>query len=68
MARGLKLTQSFYSQNDVVKIARSLVGKNIFTNFDGQLTGGIITETEAYARITDKTSHSYGGKKSRNPK
>ncbi len=63
MARGLKLTQRFYSQNDVVNIARSLVGKKIFTNFDGQLTGGIITETEAYAGITDKASHSYGGKK-----
>ncbi|MFI5150855.1 MAG: DNA-3-methyladenine glycosylase [Bacteroidia bacterium] len=33
------------------------------TNFDGRLTSGIITETEAYAGITDRASHAFGGKR-----
>lgn len=63
MARGLKLTRQFYAQKDVVKIARALIGKKLVTNFEGQLTCGIITETEAYAGITDKASHSFGTKR-----
>ena len=43
----------------MVKIAQELLGKVLVTNFDGQLTSGIIVETEAYAGITDKASHAY---------
>jgi len=39
-----------------------LLGKSLKTNIDGVLTGGIITETEAYAGITDRASHAYGGR------
>ena len=58
-----KLPLSFYRQEDVVKIARSLIGKYFFSNIEGQLCGGIIAETEAYAGITDRASHAFGGRR-----
>ena len=54
---------SFYRQTDVVRIARQLLGKSLFTETKGMVTGGIITETEAYAGITDKASHAFGGRR-----
>jgi DNA-3-methyladenine glycosylase len=57
-----KLRRDFFIREDVVRISRELIGKYIFTNFDG-LTGGIITETEAYAGITDKASHAFNGRR-----
>lgn len=53
---------SFYRQTDVVQIARDLLGKSLFTESRGVVTGGIITETEAYAGVTDKASHAFGGR------
>lgn len=58
-----KLTADFYLHDDVVLIAKELLGKIIFTKFDGTLCGGIITETEAYAGIHDKASHAYSGRR-----
>jgi DNA-3-methyladenine glycosylase len=59
----MKLKKSFYNRDDVVQIAKDLLGKYLFTNFNNSLTGGIITETEAYIAITDRASHSFGGKR-----
>jgi len=59
----MKLKKSFYHRDDVVLIARELLGKYLFTNFNNKLTGGIITETEAYIGITDRASHSFGGRR-----
>ena len=61
----MKIPPSFYIKDDVVKIASELLGKYLFTNFNGMLTGGIITETEAYAGITDKASHAYDDKRTK---
>ncbi len=58
-----KLSNEFYRHEDVLGIARSLIGKQIFTQIDGYLTGGIIAETEAYNGISDRASHAYGGRK-----
>jgi len=58
-----KLTKSFYQRDDVVMIAKELLGKHLFTHFDGKLTGGIITETEAYAGVVDRASHAFGGRR-----
>ena len=55
-----KVPLSFYDRDDVVQIARELLGKIIVTNFEGQITSGRIVETEAYIGITDKASHSFG--------
>ncbi|HCN82487.1 MAG TPA: hypothetical protein DIT07_02545 [Sphingobacteriaceae bacterium] len=58
-----KIPLSFYNRKDVVKIAKELLGKIIVTNFDGMITSGRIVETEAYAGIIDKASHSFGGRR-----
>lgn len=58
-----KLPLSFYHREEVVQIAKELLGKIIVTKFDGHLTSGRITETEAYVGITDKASHSFGNRR-----
>ena len=58
-----KLPLSFYHRKDVVQIAKELLGKIIVTSFDGNLTSGRITETEAYVGLTDKASHSFGNRR-----
>jgi DNA-3-methyladenine glycosylase len=58
-----KLPLSFYSGKDVVAIARQLLGKIIVTEIDGLVTSGKIVEAEAYVALTDKASHSFGGKR-----
>ena len=57
------LPDSFYQLKDVVKIARELIGKVLVTNLNGQLTSGIIVETEAYAGAADKASHAFGNRR-----
>jgi DNA-3-methyladenine glycosylase len=60
----VKIKKSFYLREDVVAVAKDLLGKYIFTNLNNEgLTGGIIVETEAYAGITDRASHAYGGRR-----
>ena len=54
---GCVISPSFYQRPDVVAIAHDLLGKYLFTEIDGVITGGLITETEAYAGETDKASH-----------
>ena len=51
---------SFYQRENVVVVARELLGKMLFTQFDGAVTGGFIVETEAYAGVTDRASHAFG--------
>jgi DNA-3-methyladenine glycosylase len=58
-----KLELEFYRQQNVVQIAKELLGKILVTNWKGILTSGRIVETEAYAGIIDKASHASGGRK-----
>jgi DNA-3-methyladenine glycosylase len=60
-----KLPLSFYLRDDVVKIARELLGKVLVTNWEGELTSGRIVETEAYAGEGDKASHASKGRTNR---
>ena len=60
-----KLPADFYQREDVLVISRELLGKVLCTNFHGKLTSGIIVETEAYAGVTDKASHAYGGRRTK---
>jgi DNA-3-methyladenine glycosylase len=57
-----KLPYSFYQQEDVIDLAVQLLGKQLFTLIDGELTGGTIVETEAYNGVIDKASHAYNGR------
>lgn len=54
-----RLQLDFYTRDDVVQIARDLVGKYVFTRFNDQLTGGRIVETEAYSGRYDKACHAF---------
>ena len=56
------LGTSFYNRDDVVTIARDLIGKVIITNFNDLTTSARIVETEAYNGIVDKASHAFGGR------
>lgn len=60
MARLKKLDYSFYNRDDVVQIAKELLGKVLVTRFEGERTSGRIVETEAYAGAIDRASHAYG--------
>ncbi|MBN1198934.1 MAG: DNA-3-methyladenine glycosylase [Bacteroidales bacterium] len=57
------LVRSYYLNPDVVFLARDLLGKKLCTRINGIQTYGIITETEAYAGITDKASHAFGDRR-----
>jgi DNA-3-methyladenine glycosylase len=59
----LKLPQSFYLNSDVVAISKSLLGKYLFTSINGLVSGGYITETEAYNGVIDRASHAFGNRK-----
>lgn len=58
-----KLPLKYYLQDDVVALARDLIGKELVTCFDGLHTSGIISETEAYNGIVDKASHAYNNRR-----
>lgn len=60
----MKIKKSFYLSDDVVELAKALLGKFLCTNINGKgIASGIITETEAYAGISDRASHAYGGRR-----
>jgi DNA-3-methyladenine glycosylase len=58
----MKLPESFYERPNVVRIARELLGKSLFTSIDGILTGGLIVETEAYS-WKERGCHAFGKKR-----
>lgn len=59
----MKLPLSYYSNQDVLFLAQDLLGKVLFTEIEGEITAGIIVETEAYFGVKDKASHAYGGRR-----
>ena len=61
----MKLTKDYFLTDDVVAVARDLIGKSLFTMVDGQLAGGVICETEAYKGTNDRASHAFGGRRTK---
>ncbi|MFI5334956.1 MAG: DNA-3-methyladenine glycosylase, partial [Chlamydiales bacterium] len=57
------LPPAFYQRDDVVQIARELLGKWIFTKKGNEITGGMIIETEAYGGVSDRACHAYNGRR-----
>jgi len=55
------LPPSFYQHNDVIRIARDLLGKIVVTLSDGKLTSGMIVETEAYS-YRERGCHAFNNK------
>lgn len=60
-----KLPLQFYRRDDVVQIAKDLLGKILVTKWEGVITSGRIVETEAYNGIIDKASHAFGGRRTK---
>ncbi|RAJ10620.1 DNA-3-methyladenine glycosylase [Chitinophaga skermanii] len=58
-----KLDRAFYLQDNVVNVARQLLGCKIVTMFNGERTAGIIVDTEAYKGITDRASHAFNNRR-----
>lgn len=59
-----KLTRSFYSRRDTLRIARELLGKLLVVpDQDGSRISGSIVEVEAYMAPEDKASHAYGNRR-----
>lgn len=52
-----KPARSFYEREDVVQIAKDLLGMVLFSSIDGKITAGRIVETEAYCGRGDKACH-----------
>ncbi|MCV9385803.1 DNA-3-methyladenine glycosylase [Reichenbachiella ulvae] len=65
MNNPLILPKSFYLREDVVEIAKDLLGKFLVTNLNGELRKGMIVETEAYSQYDDKACHAYNGKRTK---
>lgn len=66
MEKYKKLPLSYYQDEDTLELCRNLLGKYLFTNLNGEgLTGGIITETEAYMGPEDKASHAYNNRRTK---
>lgn len=59
----MKLPIDFYLRDDVVAVAKDLLGKVLATRFNRVYTSGIIVETEAYCGSNDKASHANNGKR-----
>lgn len=60
-----KIDISFYKRDDVLQIAKELLGKILVTKWNGIITSGRIVEVEAYNGINDKASHSFGGRRTK---
>lgn len=57
------LDVSFFAREDTLAISRELLGKYLFTEFEGKLTGGMIVETEAYLGEGDSACHASNGRR-----
>ncbi len=59
------LPESFYQRDNVVTIARELLGKTLYARARRKVTGGMIVETEAYSQ-KERGCHAFKGKTDRN--
>jgi len=58
-----QLGSTFYQSEDVVILAKRLLGKKIVSSVKGIITAGLIVETEAYKAPEDRASHAYGNRR-----
>jgi DNA-3-methyladenine glycosylase len=59
-----KLDRSFYTRQNVLGVARDLLGKLLVVPArDGTRVSGHIVETEAYRGPEDRASHAFGGRR-----
>ena len=58
-----KLPRAFYSNPDVVTVARRLLGQLLVVPTRAGRVSGLIVETEAYRGPEDRASHAWGGRR-----
>ncbi len=58
----IQLPKSFYTSDDVVAIAKALLGKVLISSINGQGIRCRIVETEAYRGPDDRASHTFGNR------
>jgi DNA-3-methyladenine glycosylase len=61
----MKVNADYYQNEDVLFLARDLIGKVLCTNIHHQLVKGLIVETEAYNGVDDRACHAFGGRKTK---
>src|SRR5881396_4184422 len=60
----MKLPREFYTRQNVLEVARDLLGKKLVVpNKNGSRVAGIIVETEAYRGPEDRASHAYNDRR-----
>lgn len=59
----MKLNEQFYTRDDTIEMSKNLLGMYLFTNINGEKTGGMIVETEAYMGVTDSSCHTFNNRK-----
>ncbi len=59
------IEKDFFLSEDVVGIAKSLLGKILLLKSPFEWRAGIIAETEAYEGITDRASHAYDNRRTK---
>ncbi len=59
------LRADFFLQQDVVAVAKQLLGKVLVTDINGEITAGMIVETEAYSGRLDNACHARSGRTKR---
>lgn len=62
-----KIPLSYFQQDDVLALSKSLIGKYLLTCLgpENVVTGGMIIETEAYLGAEDKACHAYGNRRTK---
>lgn len=60
-----KLKSEYYLNDNVVELAKDLIGRVLVTNVGGGLSKGIIVETEAYRGYDDKSCHANNGRRTK---
>jgi len=58
-----RIGYDFYQHDNVVALAKKLIGCVLHTHIDGIESVAFITETEAYEGVTDRASHAFGGRR-----
>jgi len=65
MSKVKRLDKNYFLTEDVLYLAKDLLGKVLVTSIEGQRTAVMITETEAYKGPVDRASHAFGGRRTR---
>jgi DNA-3-methyladenine glycosylase len=63
MPAGKRLPHTYYQSEDVVGLARDLLGKFLVTKIDNLLCSGMIVETEAYRGPDDRACHAFNNRR-----